>query len=120
MREYITRVLERYEDSISLWDIVNEPVNEDGTLRNSVWFQGMGERYIDVAYIQAREILPEGTLILNDYDIEVNGPKADGFFSLIERMQLRGTPLDAVGFGQTEFSARRRSRTRHLRDGTRR
>ena len=44
MREYITRVLERYQDSITLWDIVNEPVNEDGSLRDSVWFQGMGER----------------------------------------------------------------------------
>jgi len=104
MREYITRVLERYQDSITLWDIVNEPMDEDGSLRNSVWFQGMGESYIDVAFVQAREILPEGTLILNDYDIEINGPKADGFFSLIERMQLRGTPLDAVGFQMHLFS----------------
>jgi len=54
--------------------------------------------------VQAREILPQGTLILNEYDIEINGPKADGFFSLIERMQLRGTPLDAVGFQMHLFS----------------
>ncbi len=104
MREYIVRILQRYEDSITLWDIVNEPMDEAGNLRNSVWFQGMGEQYIDIAYHQARQILPQATLILNEYDIEFNGPKSDGFFNLVERLQSRAVPLDAIGFQMHLFT----------------
>lgn len=104
MREYIIRVLQRYQNSIKLWDIVNEPVDEIGNPRNSVWFQGMGEEYIDIAYLQARRTLPDGVLILNDYDIEVNGPKSDGFFNLVERLKSRNVPIDAIGFQMHLFT----------------
>lgn len=98
MREFIDRVLARYAVDVPLWDVVNESLEEDGTLRNSVWYQGMGASYIDIAFRQARESAPEATLIYNDYDISFAGPKSDGMLALMQQLQDAGTPLDGVGF----------------------
>jgi len=104
MREYITRVVNRYAGDVRSWDVVNEPVDVDGSLRNSVWLEAMGESYIDTAFRQTSELDPDAVLLLNDFDIEVNGPKSDGFFQLVDRLQSRNVPLDAIGFQMHLFS----------------
>ncbi len=98
MREFIDRVLARYADDVPLWDVVNESLEEDGTLRNSVWYQGMGASYIDIAFRQARMSAPDATLIYNDYDIAFAGPKSSGMLALMQQLKDAGTPLDGVGF----------------------
>ena len=98
MREFIDRVMSRYADDIPLWDVVNEALEDDGTLRRSVWFQGMGASYIDTAFRQARLSAPDATLIYNDYDIAFAGPKSDGMLALVQQLKDAGTPLDGVGF----------------------
>ncbi len=98
MREYIDHIMTRYQDTIPLWDVVNEPLEENGTLRNSIWFEAMGEEYINTAFRQARLSAPNATLLLNEYDIAAAGPKSDGFFSLLDRLQQAQTPIDGVGF----------------------
>jgi len=98
MREFIDRVLDRYSADIPLWDVVNESLEEDGTLRRSVWYEGMGASYIDIAFRQARQSAPEATLIYNDYDIAFAGPKSDGMLALMQQLRDAGTPLDGVGF----------------------
>ena len=37
MREHIGKVVGRYKGRINGWDVVNEALNEDGTLRQSLW-----------------------------------------------------------------------------------
>lgn len=98
MREFIDRVLQRYGEDIPLWDVVNESLEQDGTLRQSVWWEGMGADYIDIAFRQARQSAPQATLIYNDYDIAFAGPKADGMLSLMQQLKDAGTPVDGVGF----------------------
>jgi endo-1,4-beta-xylanase len=44
MREFIERVLTRYGNDIPIWDVVNEALEEDGTFRQSIWFDSMGAR----------------------------------------------------------------------------
>ena len=98
MREFIARVTGRYADDVDVWDVVNEPLAEDGTLRESVWSEGVGERYIDVAFAEARARDPDATLVLNEFDAGVDGPKRDGLLALLDRLLGRDVPLDAVGF----------------------
>jgi hypothetical protein len=38
MREHIFTVAGRYKGRVHGWDVVNEALNEDGTLRKSQWF----------------------------------------------------------------------------------
>jgi len=98
MREFITRMVERYADDIELWDVINEPIADDGSLRESIWSEAMGEDYIDIAFDQVRALDPEATLVLNEYDIAFDGPKFDALLALVDRLIERGVPLDAVGF----------------------
>lgn len=98
MREFIKRVLTRYGDDIPIWDVVNEALEEDGTFRQSIWFDAMGAQFIDTAFRQARASAPNATLIYNDYDVSWAGPKADGLIALMQSLKDANTPVDGVGF----------------------
>ncbi len=98
MREFIDRVMRRYRDDIPIWDVVNEALDEDGTLRNSIWFDAMGSDFIDIAFRQARLSAPDATLLYNEYDVSFAGPKSDGLVALMTALKDAGTPVDGVGF----------------------
>lgn len=98
MREYIDRVLSRYSDDIEVWDVVNEAFEDDGTYRNSIWYEAMGESHIDIAFRQARLSAPDSVLLYNDYDISYNGPKAEANIALLRRLKSEGVPIDGAGF----------------------
>ncbi|MFK7891139.1 MAG: endo-1,4-beta-xylanase, partial [Granulosicoccus sp.] len=98
MREFIQRVMSRYREDIPVWDVVNESLEDDGTLRNSVWHQAMGPSYIDIAFRQARQTAPDAVLLYNDYDIAYAGPKSSAMLALMQQLKDAGTPVDGVGF----------------------
>lgn len=104
MREFIDRVLNRYSDRIAIWDVVNESFEDDGSYRNSVWFEAMGERYIETAFRQARESAPNARLLYNEYDVAWNGPKSTAMFTMLQSLKDRGTPLTGVGFQMHIFA----------------
>lgn len=105
MSDYIRRVMERYAQDVTIWDVVNEPMADNGTLRNSVWFEAMGAEYIDKALIQARALSSTGTLLINEFDIAFAGPKFTGLMSLVDDLQAREVPLDGIGFQLHLFSS---------------
>ncbi|MFK7993275.1 MAG: endo-1,4-beta-xylanase [Granulosicoccus sp.] len=99
MNDFIQRIMERYHADIPIWDVVNEPIGAEGSLRSdSVWFEAMGEFYIDKALQQARSISPSAALLINEFDIGMAGEKFSGLVQLIERLQARNVPLDGIGF----------------------
>ncbi len=106
MREFITRVMNRYADRVDIWDVVNEPLNDtSGEMRQSLWFETLGEQYIDIAFAQARELDPAATLVLNEFDVGFAGPKFDGLLQLVDRLLARDVSVDAVGFQMHVFSS---------------
>ena len=105
MREFITRVMTRYADRIDYWDVVNEPISETGGMRDNLWFQAMGESYIDTAFLQARELDPTATLVLNEFDIGFADRKFDDLLALTDRLLAREVPVDAIGFQMHVFSS---------------
>lgn len=104
MREYIDRVLNRYAKDIPVWDVVNEALEEDGSLRVSVWSEAMGINFIDTAFRQARASAPDATLLYNDYDIAWAGDKSDGLLDLLQTLKDQDTPIDGVGFQMHLFA----------------
>jgi endo-1,4-beta-xylanase len=96
MREHISTVVGRYKGKIGGWDVVNEALNEDGTLRNSPWKKIIGEDYLLKAYQYAHEADPAAQLYYNDYSLE-NLPKQGGAIALIKKLQAQGVHITGVG-----------------------
>jgi endo-1,4-beta-xylanase len=98
MQNHITNVMNHYEGDLYAWDVVNEALNEDGTLRNSFWLQRLGSSYIADAFRAARAADPDVKLYINDYNTDGIGAKSDGMYSLVRSLISQGVPIDGVGF----------------------
>ena len=99
MDEHITTIMSRYKGRISEYDVVNEMFNEDGTMRETVWYKSIGPDYIEHALIKARETDPDAKLFLNEYNNEEQGnKKADAMYNFVKDLVDRGIPIDGVGF----------------------
>jgi endo-1,4-beta-xylanase len=98
MKDHIRAVAGRWKDSCTRWDVVNEALNEDGTYRESVWYNTIGEAYIPIAFAYTHEIAPKVHLYYNDYNLEYNGEKTAGARRIVELIQSYGAQIDGVGF----------------------
>lgn len=105
MLDYIARVMTRYGDVMSVWDVINEPRAAGGELRDSIRLEAMGAGYIDKALIKAREMSASAALLINEFDIATTGPKFDGRMNLVDDLQSRQIPLDGIGFQLHLFSS---------------
>ena len=59
----------RYRGRIGGWDVVNEALDEDGTLRKTPWLEAIGEDYLAKAFEFAHEADPDAELYYNDYNL---------------------------------------------------
>jgi endo-1,4-beta-xylanase len=94
----IQTLLGSYGDRVDSWVVVNEALEENGTLRPSIFLQKLGSGYIAQAFHLARAADPDALLFINDYGVEGTGDKADGLYALVTELQQQGVPIDGVGF----------------------
>jgi endo-1,4-beta-xylanase len=98
LREHVQTVVRRYRGRVARWDVVNEPIDDDGSLRASPFLETLGPGYIADAYRFAREADPDAELWLNDFGVEGGNPKSDAYLELARELRDDGVPLDGVGF----------------------
>ncbi len=104
-RHYILTVAGRYRGLAAGWDVLNEPVAEDGDgYRDSLWRRNLGMDHARLAFVHAREADPDALLFLNDYNLETNPKKLDAFQRLLEGLLKSGAPVTGLGT-QTHLSA---------------
>ena len=94
--DHITKVAGRYDGKVYSWDVVNEALDENGTLRNSVFLQALGDDYIVEAFRLAQKASPHSKLYYNDYNIEQPKKRA-GAIAIIKKIQQAGVRIDGVG-----------------------
>jgi len=78
--------------------VVNEAVNDDGSLRNTLWLSRIGPEYLDLAFQFASDADPNARLVYNDYGNESINAKSNGIYDLVSGLMARGIPIHGVGF----------------------
>jgi len=96
MKDHITTIVSKYKGRINSWDVVNEALNEDGTLRQSVFLNTLGEKYLVDAFKLAEKADPKVDLYYNDYNLEDPAKRA-GAIALIKKIKAAGGKINGVG-----------------------
>jgi endo-1,4-beta-xylanase len=104
LREHITRVMKHYKDQVFAWDVINEAMDENGHLRNSIWYNqpgiglsGKGSAYIEQAFRWAHKADPHALLFYNEAEGEALNRKSDAIYMMMRDFKRRGVPIDGVG-----------------------
>ncbi|MEO6232572.1 MAG: endo-1,4-beta-xylanase [Ferruginibacter sp.] len=93
---HITTVASRYDGKVYSWDVVNEALNENGTMRKSIFLQKLGDDFVTEAFRTAQAAAPNTQLYYNDYNNELPAKRA-GCIALIKKIQAAGVRIDGVG-----------------------
>jgi len=93
---HINTVASRYDGKVFSWDVVNEALNEDGTMRKSPFSQKLGDDFVTEAFRLAQAAAPNTELYYNDYNNEQPAKRA-GCIALIKKIQSAGVRIDGVG-----------------------
>lgn len=93
---HITTVAKRYDGKVKTWDVVNEALNEDGTMRKSIFLNLLGDNFVTDAFRLAQKASPHSELYYNDYNNEQPAKRA-GCIALIKKIQAAGVKIDGVG-----------------------
>ena len=104
LHEHIRRVVKHFLGKVVAWDVVNEAFNDNGRLRDSIWFDqpgiGLapnGTAYIEQAFRWAHEADPGALLFYNDAEGEAINQKSDAIYAMVEDFKRRGVPINGVG-----------------------
>lgn len=101
LKNHITTVMRHFIDKygssnpIYAWDVVNEAINDDGSYRESNWYQILGPEYIEDAFKIARSVDPSAKLFYNDYSLETPS-KGDGVYNLVKKLKQENL-IDGLG-----------------------
>lgn len=93
---HIKTVAGHYKGKVYSWDVVNEALNEDGTMRKSVFLNYLGDDFVTEAFRLAQEASPGTELYYNDYNNEQPKKRA-GCLALVKKIKDAGVRIDGVG-----------------------
>lgn len=99
IHNHIQTVGARYKGRVREYTVVNEAFSRElETGGNKDWWgQHLGRKYIDQAFLWAREADPHAILILNDFGNETEGEISNLMYDYIKDAKSRGIPIDAIG-----------------------
>ena len=99
LTEHIDAVVTHFKGKVYAWDVLNEPIDDSGILRDTLFARSMGGTdFFETAFRTARAADPNTLLFWNDYNLETPGPKQDSTFAWIKRLKEAGVPIDGIGF----------------------
>jgi endo-1,4-beta-xylanase len=98
MNRHIHRTMRHYRNDLRAWDVVNEAMADDGTLRDSVFSRKLGDSFIAQSFRKANATDRDAKLYYNDYGIEVVNAKSDGVYQMVKKLKRHHVPIDGVGF----------------------
>jgi endo-1,4-beta-xylanase len=109
LKTHVQTVASHFSGKVVSWDVVNEAFVDDGDgsgingYRNSIFYQKLGAKFIDEAFINARAADPIADLYYNDYNTEANTTKTTNMLAMIDGLLARRVPINGVGFQMHVF-----------------
>lgn len=102
LHTHILTLMGRYRGQLRSWDVINEPLAEDGSgLRRHRWWRALGPDYIALALNWAHRSDPGARLVINEYGLEGETPSAAArrraLLDLLHDLRRRQVPLHAIG-----------------------
>ena len=104
LHEHIVTMMEHYAGQLFAWDVVNEALDENGLVRDSIWYNrpgiGLAEKgtaYIEQVFRWAHDAEPQALLFYNDNGAEGLGRKSNAVYAMVKDFKQRGVPIDGVG-----------------------
>lgn len=95
-KNHIKDLVLHFKGIVDSWDVVNEALNEDGTLRNSIFLEKLGEDYLSLSFKWASEVDPKADLYYNDYNM-TNPQKRKGAMKMVKKIIDNGIKIDGIG-----------------------
>lgn len=96
MHDHITTIVAHFKGRVRSWDVVNEAFNDDGSFRNSLFYQILGEDFIPLAFQYAHEADPSAELYYNDYSM-FKASKVEAVANFFRPLIAKGLPVTAIG-----------------------
>lgn len=96
MENHISVVAGKYKGKINGWDVVNEAFEDDGSYRETNWYNIIGEDYIEHAFKFANAADSAAQLYYNDYNLW-KPEKREAVIALVKDLQSKDIKIDAVG-----------------------
>jgi len=104
LHEHINHVMKHYAGQVFAWDVVNEALDENGNVRDSLWYNrlGMGlsgtrTGYIERVFRWAHQADPNALLFYNEAEGEGLNRKSDAIYAMVQDFKKRGVPINGVG-----------------------
>jgi len=104
LQQHIARVVKHYANQVFAWDVINEALDEQGNLRDSIWYNQPGIRstrngtaYIEQAFRWAHKADRHALLFFNEAEAEGLNRKSDVLYAMVKSFKERGVPIDGVG-----------------------
>ena len=113
LEDWISKVVTHYKTRVHAWDAINEPVAENGQVRNTIntdlnatdiflWQEFLGKSFGVKAFQYAQIADPGVILFMNDYNLEHSPAKLQGFIDYMHYIDdslatLGLRPIDGLG-----------------------
>ncbi len=106
---WINEMVGHYKHRVHAWDVVNEPISDNGfTIRHGNyrgdsedifhWQDFLGDDYAVLAFNLARNAAKPGDkLFINDYNLEYNLNKCRRLIQYVEEIESKGAVVDGIG-----------------------
>ncbi|KAK1545933.1 aldo/keto reductase [Colletotrichum paranaense] len=102
IQAHISNVVTHYKGACYSWDVVNEALADNGTLRDSVFSRTLGADFIPISFKAAAAADPAAKLYYNDFSLEFNSHKTDGAVKIVQDLKAANVKIDGIGF-QSHF-----------------
>ncbi|GGA70486.1 beta-xylanase [Neiella marina] len=96
LETHMTTIGKHFGERVQGWDVANEVFNDDGTWRDSKWYQTLGNDYVAETFKLADKVAPHAELYYNDYNL-FKPAKRQAVVNMVKDLQSRGIRIDGVG-----------------------